>query len=96
MPWQSSLESVKEFEAYDHPSVTDTTSPEFMQRVDKWRRWVRDNGRLPPGLVTADGMLVDGHHRIRVARMRRERLPCCVVESTPDGWRATGAVAFCW
>lgn len=80
MTWQSTLESVATIDARDHWSFAGADQDRVAARVADWLVWYATHGQFPPGLVTPDGMLVDGHHRIRAARMLGVELPCCLVE----------------
>lgn len=60
--------------------------PIYEERLRQWRRI----GVLPPILVTAGGWLVNGHHRLIVARERGEELWGLIVERNGEDWIATG------
>lgn len=63
--------------------------PIFEERLNQWRR-ISD---FPPVLVTAEGWLVDGHHRMTVARERGCEVWGVIVERRGEHWIATGNVA---
>lgn len=62
--------------------------PIYEARLRQWRL-VSD---LPPILVTANGWLVNGHHRLIVARERNEQIWALIVEYKAGHWVATGNV----
>lgn len=62
--------------------------PIHEERLRQWRMI----DELPPILVTASGWLVDGHHRLIVARERGEQLWGQIVEARGSDWIATGNV----
>ena len=59
--------------------------------VQFWLEWHRQHGSMPPGLVTVEGLLVDGNHRFEACRRLGVSLWCCLVRSD-GGWVATGGV----
>lgn len=65
----------------------------YKSRVEEWINFYVLNGTFPPGQVTKEGMMVDGHHRLAAARSVGKGLWCVIVK--PDnGWVTTGEVAL--
>lgn len=91
--WHRSLESLVTVEARDHWAFRES-DPHVEGRVAEWVAFWLSTGQFPPGAITKDGMLVDGHHRIRAARRVGALLPCVVAVPIERGWALTGAVRF--
>lgn len=58
---------------------------------DRVRQW-RQMDELPPILVTESGWLVDGNHRLVVARGRGQQIWAQIVENRAGDWIATGNI----
>lgn len=73
-------------------TVTPAGHPIFNERLAEWRAYWEQYRELPPLLMTADGWLVDGHHRLIVARELGVSLWGLIVERHGPHWVATGNV----
>lgn len=68
--------------------------PIFPQRVEDWREFLCFTGSLPPVLICESGWLVNGHHRLIVAREMNVPLWGVIVEYRSGQWpRVTGNLA---
>ena len=60
-----------------------------VERVEAWRRFKQS---WPAVLVTQDGWVVDGRHRVVAARLDSRVLWGHIVERSGDDWVATGNI----
>lgn len=67
--------------------------PIYDERVTQWRTYLEEHGELPPVLVMETGWLVNGHHRLLVARECGLSLWGLIVERDGENWVATGSFA---
>lgn len=64
--------------------------PIFEERLEDWRRYLGKYGHLPSVLLTESGWMVNGHHRLTVAREKQVRLTGLIVKIEGENWIATG------
>lgn len=62
----------------------------YPARVEDWELYLKRWGTLPSILLTKDGWIVNGHHRLIVAQKNNVRLHGLIVEHNGTGWTATG------
>ena len=59
-------------------------------RVLEWAAFYDRHGYLPSVLLTSGGWMVNGHHRLIVAREKQIRLHGLIVERDGPRWVVTG------
>lgn len=62
----------------------------FPCRILEWWDFLDELGYLPAVLLTKEGWMVNGHHRLIVARDQKCRLHGHIVERVGPAWMATG------
>lgn len=62
----------------------------YDERVEDWRKYLEQHGSLPSVLLAENGWMVNGHHRLAVAREKGVRLHGLIVEHDGTKWVATG------
>ena len=64
--------------------------PIYDKRLNDWRKYYEKYKILPSALLTEDGWMVNGHHRLIVAREKGIRLHGSIVEQDGEKWIVTG------
>lgn len=59
-----------------------------------WVEFYRRHGQFPPILMTEDGDIVNGNHRVAAARLLGVRLWASIVVHLDGGWMATGCAVM--
>lgn len=86
IPWTPDFERIDAVVT----ATPDPLRPIYPQRLDDWRAFFRQHGRLPPLLVAQGGWLVNGHHRLIVARENGYEPDAEIVLYRHPHWVATG------
>jgi hypothetical protein len=62
--------------------------------IEHWLKSYEREKQVPPGLVTSDGLMIDGNHRLAAMRQLGQGMWCCVVAVYLGCWRATGRAVW--
>lgn len=65
------------------------TEAQIRPVINHWIQSYSLNKNVPPGLVTHEGVMIDGNHRLEAVRYFGQGMWCCVVIHKDGNWLAT-------
>lgn len=95
MSWNTSFDKILFLDGKFHPDWLKQFDIQNQAKIDKWKSWLKNhtNIGLPPGIVTEDGTMIDGNHRLQAARDIGIGLWCNLVEYD-NGWKYIAGMAY--
>lgn len=95
MSWNTSFDKILFIRGVFHPQWIKQFEPQNQAKIDQWKSWYKDNRHIgfPPGIITEDGTMIDGNHRLQAARDEKLGLWCNLVEYD-NGWKYIAGMVY--